>query len=264
MIPLLSQIELQLAKTLAIIRKLPGWKLAAGCGIVLVISFIISLFGSKAGEIAAALGGVIGGLIGAGGAVWAVFLTLSREKNEEEERVAAAIRTEVTTLVKYAIGTIGVCEQIATAGLQIPRQDAGYIVKNIPASPAIYPAVADRVGLLPHPQATVEFYMRLAEARMMVEMLQNKTTPQGIVNVNPPVENVTPQFAGSIAESLITALQLARSIIADDVPSSHKAELTGYVNATVISQIDDCLTSAKQTFPDAESFKTPDVQSGQS
>lgn len=262
MIPSLNQLELQLVKTLTIIKKLPGWKLAAGCGVVLVASFIIALFGSKAGEIAAALGGVIGGLIGAGGAVWAVFLTLSREKNEEEERVVAAIKTEVTTLVKYVIGTIGVCEQIA-AGLKIPRQDAGYIVKNIPASPVIYPAVADRVGLLPHPQATVEFYMRLAETRMMVEMLQNKTTSQGVVNVNPPVENVTPQFARSIAESLITALQLARSIIADDANASHKAQLSGYVKATVVSQIDDCLISAKRIFPDAESFKTPDMQSGQ-
>jgi len=260
---LLNQFEPQLAKTLAVIRKLPRWKLIAGCGVVLIAVFIISLFGSKAGEIAAALGGVIGGLIGAGGAVWAVFLTLSREKNEEEERVVAAIETEVTTLVKYVIGTIGVCEQIAT-GLKIPRQDAGYIVKNIPASPTIYPAVADRVGLLSHPQATVEFYMRLAEARMMVEMLQNKTTPQGVVNVNPPVENVTPQFAGSIAESLITALQLARSIIADDVNPSHKTVLAGYVKTTVVNQIDGCLTSAKRTFPDAESFKTPDTQSGQS
>jgi hypothetical protein len=40
--------------------------------------------------------------------------------------------------------------------------------------PVIYPAVADRVGLLQRPQATIEFYMRVAEAKSNLAAIQRK------------------------------------------------------------------------------------------
>jgi hypothetical protein len=225
--------------------------------LVLIAVFYNALRHSKSGELAAALGSLIGGIVGAGGAVWAVFLALSRQRREETEKIAEAVRTEVTTLVKYAIGAVGICEQIKKGIIKLPRQDAHYIVKNFAGDPIIYPAVADRVGLLRHPHATAEFYMRISEAKVMVEMLRTKTDGPGIMYTAAPVDFVSPQFAGSVADSLLTALQLARSIVADEEMAVGKLQFTAWVQSVVVAQIDDCLASAKETFPDAESFKFP-------
>ncbi len=191
--------------------------------LVFLAVFCTALRHSKSGEIARALGSLIGGIVGAGGAVWAVFLALSQQRREETEKVAEAVRTEVTTLVKYAIGAV------------IPRQDAHYIVKNFAGDPIIYPAVADRVGLLRHPHATAEFYMRILEAKVMVEMLRTKTDVPGIMYTAAPVELVTPQFASSVADSLLTALQLARSIVADEEMSVGKPQFTAWVQSVVVA-----------------------------
>jgi hypothetical protein len=53
--------------------------------VVLLAVFLTALRHSKSGEIAGALGSLIGGIVGAGGAVWAVFLALSRQRQEETE-----------------------------------------------------------------------------------------------------------------------------------------------------------------------------------
>jgi hypothetical protein len=142
--------------------------------LVLIAVFYNALKHSKFGELAGALGSFIGGIVGAGGAVWAVFLTLSQQRRDETEKVAEAVRTEVTTLVKYAIGAVEICKQIKQGSVMVPRQDAHNIVKSLADNPVIYSAVADRVGLLRHPHATVEFYMRIAETKVMVEMLRTK------------------------------------------------------------------------------------------
>jgi hypothetical protein len=46
--------------------------------------------------------------------------------------------------------------------------------------------------------------------------LRTKTDPPSATYVTAPGEYVTPEFAASIADSLITALQLARPIVAND------------------------------------------------
>jgi hypothetical protein len=161
------------------------------------------------------------------------------------------------TLVKYAIGAVRTCTQIKNEVIKLPRQDAHYIVKNFASDPIICPAVADRVGLLRHPHATAEFYMRIFEAKAMVEALRTKTNVHGIMYTATPVELVTPEFAGSVADSLLTALQLARSILANEEMSVGKPQFTTWVQSVVVAQIDDCLNSAKETFPDAGSFRFP-------
>ena len=70
--------------------------LGLAAGIPLLIAFLTAAVNSNAGEIAGALGSLIGGIVGAGGAVWAVFLMLARQREEETAKVAAAVRTEVT------------------------------------------------------------------------------------------------------------------------------------------------------------------------
>src|ERR1700677_2551438 len=75
--------------------------LALFFGVGLFAWFFADLMDSKAGERAAAFGAVIGGIVGAGGAVYAVYLTLARQRNEDTAKVRAAVRTEVTTYSKY-------------------------------------------------------------------------------------------------------------------------------------------------------------------
>jgi hypothetical protein len=43
-------------------------------------------------------------------------------------------------------------------------------MRKLFVEPVVYKAVADRIGLLPHPNATAQFYMRISEAKAMVEI----------------------------------------------------------------------------------------------
>jgi hypothetical protein len=83
---------------------------------------------------------------------------------------------------------------------------------------------------------------------------------RGFAGDFPRNPHVTPEFAGSVADSLLTALQLARPIVADEDISVGKPQFTAWVQSVVVVQIDDCLASAKETFPDAESFQLPPEQ----
>jgi hypothetical protein len=58
---------------------------------------------ATSGERVGAFGAIIGGMIGAGGAVFAVYMTLTRRRNEDIAKVRAAVRTEVTTYSRYVI-----------------------------------------------------------------------------------------------------------------------------------------------------------------
>jgi hypothetical protein len=223
----------------------------------LVIAFFTVLPDAHAGEIANALGVILGGIIGAGGAVWAVFLTLDRQRKDEIAKVSDAVRTEITGYVKYVMGAVEICRQITNGIVNIPIQDARYIAKNFWSDPVVYPAVADRIGLLSHPHATTEFYMRLSEVKNMLEALRIRTSPPSATYVTAPAQFVTPAFAATIADSLITALQLARPIVANEGDPATRSQLSTLVQGVVAGQIDECLKSAQADFPNSEAFKLP-------
>jgi hypothetical protein len=221
-------------------------------GILLLWWFAIDLWHSKSGERVSALGAVVGGIIGAGGAVFAVYIAITRQKNEDTAKVRAAVRTEVTTYSKYVIGTLEICEAIATSGLQIPMAEATYIGKNL-IEPVIYSAVADRVALLERPQTTVEFYMRIAEAKSNLDVMRMKAS--GLTLAQSSMTNVQPSNAAVVADSLITALQLAHSIITQADPT--RTALDEMVQKIALEDIGRAMTSARNAFPNAESFKSP-------
>jgi hypothetical protein len=226
--------------------------LALGFGVGLLAWFIAVLLDSKSGEQAGALGAVVGGIIGAGGAVLAVYLTLARQRRDDAAKVRAALRTEVSTYSKYVIGALDVCQQVATRAVGVPMANAAYITKNL-IDPVVYPAVADRVALLRRPQATVEFYMRVQEAKAMTAMMAASVS--GMSSAQSAMQTVQPSNAEAIADSLITALQLAHSIASDADGLSSQMDL--WIRDAVLQNIDDALRSAQQTFPNAESFKRP-------
>lgn len=158
------------------------------------------------------------------------------------------MRTEISTYAKYVIGALDICQQIETKAFTLSLGDAGYIAKNL-VDPVIYPAVADRIALLKRPQATIEFYMRVQEVkaviRAMVESVAGLTQAQSyMMRVHP--------FA--IADSLITALQLAEPIIQDDDGLSSQMEFS--VRDVVLQDIANALQTAQTVFPKAKSFQT--------
>jgi len=224
-----------------------------GLGVALLCAFFAALLGSAtAGEVAGALGSFIGGIIGAGGAVLAVYLAWSEQTRQEVSKVSAAVRTEIVSLAKYVIGAIEICEDITTGKTVVPAQQAQYVMQKLWADPIVYPAVADRVGLLPHPHATTEFYMRLGEAKAMAQAIRLKASADALLNpVLAAQIRVTPDNAAAIADSLITALQLAKSILANS-PDSRLGE---WIEQITVQQIDESLQSARWAFPNAESFE---------
>jgi hypothetical protein len=227
--------------------------ISLGLGVALLCAFFAALLGSAtAGEVAAALGSFIGGLIGAGGAVFAVYLAWTEQTRQEASKVSAAVRTEIVSLVKYVIGALEICQNIATGKTVVPAQQAQFVLQKLWANPIVYPAVADRVGLLPHPHSTTEFYMRLGEAKAIVQAIQLKANGDAMLNrVLAAQLHITADNAAAIADSLITALQLARSILAD----SPDVLLGDLVEQNTVQQIDDSMRWARKAFPNTETFK---------
>ena len=206
-------------------------------------------FGLSSSDICSLLGSLFGGIIGAGGAILAVYILLARQRRQESKNVAAAVRTEVTALAKYIIESIGVCQKIRRAELNLPRQEAHNIIKNFSSNPTVYPAVADRIGLLPHSNSTVEFYMRLSETRTSIEMLRTRADPEKMVNVQTPPEYVSSEFSSSVANGLIIAIQCARTIIADKSNTTGMSRSAAAERIAVIGQIDECLRSHDKAAP---------------
>jgi hypothetical protein len=223
-------------------------------GVGLMALFFADMLDSKAGERAAAFGAVIGGLIGAGAAVMAVRLTIKSQRDEEREQVRSAVRIEVITYTKYVIDSLKICERIATQGMQMPCQDAGYMARNL-SEPIIYPAVADRIGLLHHPQATIFFYMRVFQAKETLNTISLRAETPSINPLLVVPEFVTPDNAAAIADCLIDALKKARPIIIDDDTS--RSTFDKMIRGIALRDINAALESAKATFPNAESFHEP-------
>jgi hypothetical protein len=210
------------------------------------------LLGVRYGEWVAAFGGIVGGIVGAGGAILAVYLAITGQRKEDIANVNAAIRTEITTYSKYVIGTLVVCQRIAAQDLKIPTVDAEYIGKSL-VDPLTYPTVADRVGLMRRPQATFEFYMRIAEAKANLSAIQKKDSrlPQAQADMT----YVQPGQAEVVADSLITALQMAKHIVGDVDPTRSQLDL--FVQTITLRNIDEALELAQVMFPNAESFRVP-------
>lgn len=168
---------------------------------------------------------------------------------EEIKNVRAALRTEIATYAKYVIDALKICQEIATKDQIIPVARASYITKNL-VSPVVYPAIADRIALLKHPQATIEFYMRIQEARAITQAMEASVA--GLTLAQSAATNLQRSNALSVADLLATALLLVRPIITDDDGLS--SELDVRVLDVTLRDIDNALQTAQQIFPNATSF----------
>jgi hypothetical protein len=95
--------------------------------------------------------------------------------------------------------------------------------------------------------------MHLAETKAMMEAL--RTRPEAPTSGEALPDQVTPEAAEKLADSLIMALRVARPIVAREDNVDNGSHLTEWVHATVVSEIDDCLQKARETFPNAQLFR---------
>lgn len=219
---------------------------AVGFGIsaVIVAGFLAALMDSKAGEIAEALGAVIGGAIGAGGAAVAVYIMLAGQRADDTEIVSAAVLAEVAELCKFPIGQLGACFVIQGGGLDAPKSSLPALMHT--PEPIIFPAVADRVSRLSSATLVVSFYSRLSETRGLIEI---------IVLAPPAAEKLAAHHVQGLADLLISQCQVAKMIL--ESVETDKIKETALVRARrlhMLKQIDEQLASAREIFPDAESF----------
>jgi hypothetical protein len=210
-------------------------------------------------------GSLIAGFLALVAGMFAYFaareVTDRQLKAQAEERIAeihnirAAVRTEIIALSKFIIGTLSICEGVATQGTKIPRSDANFIVRAL-QEPNVFPAVADRVAFLSNPHLAIQFYMRIGEAKALANTLSLATAPvpgTAFLTSAAPIIFVDRGNALVIADALITALELARAIVAD-VPAD-ASPLEGFVTTQTLQDIDAAIAAARATFPDAESFQ---------
>ena len=172
------------------------------------------------------------------------------ERAREVLNIRIAVRTEIIAFSKFVIGVLDICGGLARQEWQMPRSDANAIVKSL-QEPIVFPAVADRVALLPNPHLPVQFYLRLEEAKAMAQGMAMATA----TNLSVPPVIVTPENAATIADCLITALQCAQGVVRD--ASADKTPSDTFVTNETLQQIDAAMAAARATFPGAESFQEP-------
>jgi hypothetical protein len=169
-----------------------------------------ALLSSKPGEIAGALGSVVGGMIGASGAAVAVYLTLAAQREEDRTRINAALAREIAEFARMVVGHLETCENIRAGVITLPAATLAEAMEM--PQPIIYPAVADKVGLLLRPQRAVAFYARIIEMGMMVRTISRgplaKTALRGV-----DIKHVV--------EAWVDIAHFAELIITDTEPGDH-------------------------------------------
>ena len=148
----------------------------AAVSTALVVGFLAALMSANSVEIAGALGSVVGGTIGALGSAAAVYIMLQGQRDDEIEKVSAAVLREIAKLCESPIGQLAVCAQIRTGEMKCPTSQLKSHFQT--PNPVVFPAVASLIGRMPNPTLVVTFYMQLQETRGLLAVLENGAPPQ--------------------------------------------------------------------------------------
>jgi len=190
-------------------------------------------------------GSLFGGIIGAMGSAAAVYIMLKRQRDEETEKVSAALLREIAELSKSPVGQLTACVLIQSGQLTCTKSTLKDLFHT--PTPIIYPAIADRISRLPRPTLVVTFYTQLQETRGLVAVLEN----------SPPREEiVTGAHIFQLADLLISQCQLAQFILSNAEPDADtEAKLLAGQRAHILKVLDEELAAAKVAFPNADSFR---------
>ncbi len=192
-----------------------------------------------AGEIVGAVASVLGGLIGAAGAAVAVYLTLAGQRKEDRERIRGALVREVIEFARLVVGHLDTCEHIRAGIIKMPVPKLAQEMQ-MPA-PIIYPAVADKIGLLKSPQHVVAFYMRITEIAIMAQAVADDPKLQ--------MSFLQDNNVRLIVEALLDICQFATWIIQDS--KVQKQEFIAFdkaVSASILSDMDGAIKQARKNF----------------
>lgn len=210
-----------------------------------MLVLLISLHGSSPGEVAGAMGAVLGGMIGALGSAAAVYILLGRERDDEIQKVSAAVLAEVVALAKFPLGQLEMCEQLKYGQVKVPK--AGLPMAMHVPEPVIYPAVADRVSRLPSAMLVVAFFSGLAELRGLVSLIANSKPEDPIVEI-PQVD--------SLAEMLVHLCILAAQILdRQGAVSAAESQTASKVRQVIRNRLDHQINRAKLVWPNAEWYQ---------
>jgi hypothetical protein len=207
-------------------------------GTFLVSAFVTALSFANAGEIAAALGGVLGGMIGAGGAAVAVYLTLSGQREEDRTRISGALVREVIEFARLVVGHLETCENIRAGTIALPA--AGLAEAMEMPHPIVYPAVADKVGLLVRPQRVVAFYARIVEIAISVRAISRGPRAHGTQS-----SILSGADIKTIVEAWIDIAQFAQWTIRD---ADTGDEFDRAVRASILADLPSQIAFAREKF----------------
>ena len=188
------------------------------------------------GEVVGAVASVLGGIIGAGGAALAVYLTLAGQRKEDRTRIRSALVREVIEFSRLVVGHLETCENIRSRVIDLPARKLTQAMQ-MPA-PIIYPAVADKIGLLPSPQNVVAFYARISEITMTIvpAIADDPKLQQSFLQAH----NIR-----LVAEAWLDILRFANRIIDE---SAHDTTFDEAVRASILADIRTETESARRKF----------------
>jgi hypothetical protein len=219
-----------------------GGTLAVGVGLLIV--FLALLLDSSQGEAASALGSVIGGAIGAGGAGYSVYYSMTRQREDETQKVSKAVLAEMAVIVKYVIGHLNLCEMIVS-GFHLPKTELRTAL--LTPEPIVYRAVADKISRLPRPIQVINFYTRMAEVDGIVTVIINSPTIGSTID---------PEHIHGLADLLITQCHDAQAILKNATPDeTAESVIAERLRLQTIAAIEQQLQQAKLSFPNSEAFR---------
>lgn len=162
----------------------------------------------------------------------AVYFTLHFQRKDERRRIIHAILREVMEFCRLAVGHLETCENIQVGNVTIL---AGQFPATMRMPKAvIYPAIADRLGLLKNPTAVVTFFTRMSEVESMAALMAAQP-------LNPPVQDVR-----LIAEAWIDICEMGKCILMmERLP---KRDVDRRALKAMLTQIERALQSARRRF----------------
>jgi hypothetical protein len=193
------------------------------------------------------LGSLIAGIVAVGAALWAArsayssamkqveatakatndqINALRAQEDRQAENVREAVQIEITSMVTGVLNLASLLGPLRKGGQTLLPQTREIIARSL-ITPTIYPAIADRVGLLRDPYPVVIFYSKVATARSFItsSWLDEMGTP--------------PDFLGLTLVTLQEALLLARPIVAGEIFGGRRLDDARRKHTT--SEIDACL-----------------------
>lgn len=223
-----------------------AWGMIAVASTV-AIAALVAIRIAHPADWASAVSGLLGTVIGFVGAAASAFLLFERQTQDEADRIYEAVVREVAEFSRFTVGNLSTCREMRGGNIAILRDGLPRIM-GVPA-PTVYPAVADRIGLLHAPQPVVAFYNRIVEAGRMVEIVAMKYQWLVSTRTSGIAPRIDPAELEELADIWASVCQLAAQIL-----NQESALVEDEVIAILKRRIVEELEQTKNVFPSLAAF----------